>query len=166
MAIPTHAMWVTEVLALLLLCLVTQNIRYRRILPLTFGFLFASLYIILLFVTVYIESFVEDKYSVIYWITNLFGFACMFVYLADILCICFSRVIQVAVISGVLSMVIAICDVLILPNAWFLNDVVAICVAGAIIKFIVIKKLKTATVPLFILWIFFLIRQFAVTFHI
>ena len=90
----------------------------------------------------------------------------MFVYLADILCICFSRMIQVAVAAGVLSFVIAICDVLILPNAWFLNDLMAICVAGAIIKFIVVKKLKTAAFPLLILWVFFLVRQFAITFHI
>ena len=54
MALPRHAMWVTELLALVLLCLLTQNIKYRRILPLTFGFAFALLYIILLFVTVYV----------------------------------------------------------------------------------------------------------------
>ena len=54
MALPKNAMWVTEVLAFVLLCLLTQNIKYRRILPLTFGFAFAIVYTVLLFVTVYI----------------------------------------------------------------------------------------------------------------
>jgi hypothetical protein len=52
------------------------------------------------------------------------------------------------------------------PNAWFLNDLIAIMLAGTFIKFVVIKKIKAAILPLTILWIFFIVRQFAIEFHI
>ena len=64
------------------------------------------------------------------------------------------------------SAALAVLDLIFFPNAWFLNDIVAICVAGAIIKFVVVKKLKTAALPLLFLWFFFVVRQFAITFHI
>ena len=57
-------------------------------------------------------------------------------------------------------------DLWLFPNAWFLNNIVAVCVAGAIIKFVVVKKLRYASLPLLFLWCFFVVRQFAITFHI
>jgi hypothetical protein len=37
---------------------------------------------------------------------------------------------------------------------------------GALIKFVVIKKLKAAVWPLLILWLFFVFRQFVIVFHL
>lgn len=55
-----------------------------------------------------------------------------------------------------------ILDILIVPNAWFMNDIIAILMTGTCIKFIVIKKIKAAVLPLALLWIFFIVRQFAI----
>jgi hypothetical protein len=53
-------------------------------------------------------------------------------------------------------------DMVILNDAWFINDLIAIFVAGTLIKFVVIKKMRTSIIPLGILWAFFIVRQFAV----
>jgi hypothetical protein len=53
-------------------------------------------------------------------------------------------------------------DMVILTDAWFINDLIAIFVAGTLIKFVVIKKMRTSIIPLGILWVFFIVRQFAV----
>ena len=51
-------------------------------------------------------------------------------------------------------------DVFILPDVWYINNLLGILVAGALIKFIVIKKLKSAIIPMLFLWFFFILRQF------
>ena len=55
-----------------------------------------------------------------------------------------------------------ILDMVILTDAWYINDLIAIFVAGTLIKFVVIKKMRTSIIPLGILWVFFIVRQFAV----
>lgn len=55
-----------------------------------------------------------------------------------------------------------ILDMVILTDAWYINDLIAIFVAGTLIKFVVIKKMRTSIIPLTILWVFFIVRQFAV----
>jgi len=54
----------------------------------------------------------------------------------------------------------------ILTDAWYINDLIAIFVAGTLIKFVVIKKMRTSIIPLAILWVFFIVRQFAVDLEI
>lgn len=41
-----------------------------------------------------------------------------------------------------------------------MNDIIAVFVAGCIVKFIVIRKIKTSILPLTILWLFSIARQF------
>jgi hypothetical protein len=53
-------------------------------------------------------------------------------------------------------------DMLIFTDAWFINDLIAILVAGTLIKFVVIKKMRTSIIPLTLLWVFFILRQFAI----
>ena len=53
-----------------------------------------------------------------------------------------------------------------IPDAWPVNDLIAIFVAGALTKFIVIKKIKGAILPLTFLWVFFIFRQFIIFFHL
>lgn len=59
-----------------------------------------------------------------------------------------------------------ILDMVIITDAWFINDLIAIFVAGTLIKFVVIKKMRTSIIPLAILWTFFIVRQFAVDLEI
>lgn len=56
-----------------------------------------------------------------------------------------------------------ICDYFVptLQDAWFINDIIAVMVAGAFIKFIIIRKMKTSIWALGLLWIFCIIREFA-----
>lgn len=54
----------------------------------------------------------------------------------------------------------------ILIDAWFVNDLIAIFVAGTMIKFVVIKKMRTSIIPMLILWSSFVLRQFAIDFQI
>jgi len=68
--------------------------------------------------------------------------------------------------SIIIASTIIFLDMVVFPNAWFLNDLIAIMLAGTFIKFVVIKKIKAAILPLTILWIFFIVRQFAIEFHI
>lgn len=53
----------------------------------------------------------------------------------------------------------------ILPDAWPVNNLIAVLVSGTAIKFIVIKKLRTAVPYLILLWFFFIFRQFAILLH-
>lgn len=41
-----------------------------------------------------------------------------------------------------------------LKDAWFLNNIIAIMVAGAFIKFVIIRKIKSALWALILMWIF------------
>lgn len=54
----------------------------------------------------------------------------------------------------------------IIVDAWFINDIIAILVAGTLIKFVVIKKMRASIIPLIIFWLFFVFRQFAIDFRI
>jgi hypothetical protein len=51
-------------------------------------------------------------------------------------------------------------DLFIFVDYWYINNIIAILISGCIIKFIVIRKLKTSILPLLILWIFSIVRQF------
>lgn len=46
-------------------------------------------------------------------------------------------------------------------DAWFLNDVIAVMVAGAFIKFVIIRKIKSAVWALALMWVFCVFREFA-----
>lgn len=92
--------------------------------------------------------------------------ACNMVYLVDISSICLNKTPAIVGTSLFLTILVGVLDLIVLPDAWPVNDLIGILVAGALIKFVVVKKLKTAVFPLLFLWIFFLFRQFIVIFHL
>jgi hypothetical protein len=96
----------------------------------------------------------------------VFTFVAMTGYLTDILSICIDNTTLIVTFAIIISIMITITDVIVLPDAWFINNLIAILVSGALIKFIVIKKLKSSILPLTFLWLFFILRQFAISFHI
>lgn len=51
-------------------------------------------------------------------------------------------------------------------DAWFLNDIIAVMIAGAVVKFVIIRKMKTAVWGLGLMWVFCLFREFAKQFHL
>lgn len=92
--------------------------------------------------------------------------ACNLLYYIDISSICLSKNAVIVGFSLVVTILIGILDVFILPDAWPVNNFIGIFVAGTLIKFVVIKKFKSAILPLLFLWIFFIFRQFIVVFHL
>ena len=91
-----------------------------------------------------------------------FSLGCSTIYFIDIFTICLSNTYLIIGLSIGLTLVLGVVDILIFPDAWIVNNIIAVLVAGALIKFIVIKKLKTALFPLGFLWIFFIFRQFII----
>ena len=69
-------------------------------------------------------------------------------------------------VSAVAAFLIIAIDVLILIDAWFVNNLIAVFVAGTMIKFVVVKKMRTSIFPMLLLWVFFVVRQFAIDFQI
>ena len=69
-------------------------------------------------------------------------------------------------VAAVVAFLIIALDVLILIDAWFVNNLIAIFVAGTMIKVVVVKKMRTSIFPMLLLWVFFVVRQFAIDFQI
>ena len=69
-------------------------------------------------------------------------------------------------VAAVVAFLIIALDVLILIDAWFVNNLIAIFVAGTMIKFVVVKKMRTSIFPMLLLWVFFVVCQFAIDFQI
>lgn len=93
----------------------------------------------------------------------MFCFVCLVMYSQDLLMwVCKQN--KIAFIfgflfsCGVLGLDFFLAEV---KDAWFLNDIISIMVAGAFIKFVIIKKLKTAVWGLALMWVFCLFREFA-----
>lgn len=84
-------------------------------------------------------------------------------YSQDLLMLCFSQN-RIAFVFGFLfSLAVMGLDFFYseLQDAWFLNDIIAIMVAGAFIKFVIIRKVKSAVWALGIMWVFCAFREFA-----
>jgi hypothetical protein len=69
-------------------------------------------------------------------------------------------------IGAVIAILIITIDMVMLIDAWFINNLIAIFVAGTMVKFVVIKKMRTSIFPMLLLWVFFVMRQFAIDFQI
>jgi hypothetical protein len=87
-------------------------------------------------------------------------------YFSDIASYCSDKPSIIYSTSTLAAVFVIALDMFILPQAWFVNDFIAIVVSGTLIKFVVIKKMRTSIIPLAIFWIFFVIRQFAIEFRI
>jgi len=104
--------------------------------------------------------------QITFWSIMVFSFACMVLYLADLLSIILEKVWLIWSLSSLCSLIVVAVDAFVLPDAWFVNDIIALLVVGALIKFVVIKKLKAAVIPIVFLWFLFIFRQFFVTFRL
>lgn len=91
-----------------------------------------------------------------------FSFLFIFLFFSDIVSCCSDKLTVIYGVAFLLCSFILTLDMVILDDAWFINDLIAIFVAGTLIKFVVIKKMRTSIIPLAILWAFFIVRQFAV----
>jgi hypothetical protein len=87
-------------------------------------------------------------------------------YFSDIASCCSDKPAIIYSASTLAAVFVIALDMFVLPEAWFINDFIAIIVSGTLIKFVVIKKMRTSIIPLVIFWIFFVIRQFAIDFRI
>lgn len=101
-----------------------------------------------------------------FWLTMAVALGCNMVYFVDISSVCLNKTTAIVGTSLFMTILVGALDLMILPDAWPVNNLIGILVAGALIKFVVVKKLKTAVFPLLFLWVFFLFRQFIVVFHL
>lgn len=155
-------MLLTQCLAFIALIALCSNIKYRRISPVRFGFVFAVLYPIFLFSIVYISTYFPDEDNISYYATMLFSLIFICLYFADCFSCCSDKpffIYSSAILAGVFLVLL---DMAILVDAWFINDIIAILVTGTLTKFIVVKKMRTSIFPLLIFWVFFVFRQFAI----
>lgn len=159
-------MIITQVVAFVALLALCQNIKYRRFTPFQFNFVFTVFYSVFLFSVVYFSTFFDDDNNATYYGVLIFSAVCLAFYFIDITSCCFHKPLTIIIISIILALLIIIVDLVIVPDVWFINDIIAFLVAGALIKFVVIKKMKNASLPMLFLWLFFILRQFAIDFHI
>jgi len=164
--LPKNSIAITQVISFILLILLTHNIKYRRFTPCPFNIIFALIYALFLFVTVYLQAYFDDSLEVTFWLVMLFALGCSALYFIDIFTIFLSNTVLIMGLSIFLTLTLGVIDIVVLPDAWPINNFIAVLVAGALIKFIVIKKLKTALIPLAFLWLFFVFRQFIIFLHL
>jgi hypothetical protein len=163
-----NAEWLTQLLAIIALLVLPQNIKYRRCVPFQFGFISTLIYSGFLFAAVYIQlMFSSDlNLQITFWSIMIFSFGCMILYLADLFSIYLEKIWLIWSLSILCSLMVIAVDAFVLPDAWFVNNIIALLVVGALIKFVVIKKLKAAVIPIVFLWFLFIFRQFFVIFRL
>ena len=164
--LPKKAIAVTQVLVFLLLLVITHNIKYRRFRPWPFNFLFAIIYAVFLFITVYIEAYIDDDLEITFWLVMAFALFCCGIYFVDILSIFLNHNNSIIGLSILLCLILGVLEIIVIPDSWPVNDLIAIFVAGGLTKFVVIKKLKNAVLPLGFLWLFFIFRQIIILIHV
>jgi hypothetical protein len=164
--LPFDAVILTQCLAFVALIVLCSNIKYRRISPVRFGYVFAILYPVFLFATVYISTYFEETTDYAYYGAMLFSLVFLCLYFADLLSYCSDKPPIIYSISAFIGLLIIVTDMYIFIDSWFMNDLIAIFVAGTMIKFVVIKKMRTSIIPMLLLWLFFVLRQFAIDFQL
>ncbi len=162
--LPYYALSLTQLLAIVLMLLLPQNVIYRKITPMEFNWLLALCYCALLFLSIYISVIWTSTQLSATVIFSLFCFMASWLFLNDIFNKFIEKYLITIALSFVLVFLIMLLDLLIVEDAWFLNDIIAFMVAGALIKFVVIKRLKASLLPLSTLWLCFAIRQFVIKF--
>jgi hypothetical protein len=51
-------------------------------------------------------------------------------------------------------------------DSWFLNDIIAIMISGAFIKFVIIRKMNSGVWAFAVMWFFCIFREFAKQLHV
>lgn len=163
---PFDAVILTQILAFITLFVLCSNIKYRRISPVRFGYIFAISYPVFLFATVYISTYFQETTEYTYYTAMVFSLVLIVLYFSDLLSLCSDKPVMIYSIALFLGALVIVVDMVIFTDAWFINNLIAILVAGAMVKFVVVKKMRTSIIPLLILWIFFVGRQFAIDFQL
>lgn len=164
--LPNGTIAITQVIGLALMLIIPWNVQYRKFLPFSYNILTSFLYIIVLFVALYLQIIFPTNNIVFEfqrYFVGMFSFLCLVIYSQDLLLwICQSNKISF-IIGFLFSTVVLGLDFFMpqLQDAWFLNNIIAIMVAGAFIKFVIIKKMRTAIWGLALMWIFCIFREFA-----
>lgn len=140
------------------------NIQYRKFLPFTYNILSCFLYICMLVVALYLQLIFGNN-NIVYqaqrYFIGVFSLACLVLYSQDLLMMIFCERNKVAFVIGILfSVTVIYLDYFLdqLKDAFFLNNIIAIMVAGAFIKFVIIRKMKSAIWALALMWVFCLFR--------
>lgn len=165
--LPVMAIIVTQLVGLICILLLPLNVRYRRFLPFSFNLLTSFLYLCVLVVALYLQMIFPTSDPVYYVqrvVVSLFSLGCLFLYAQDLLCFVLDEKRVIMGVAVVFSVGVILCDELVpvLEDSWFLNNMVAFMVAGAFIKFVIIRRLKTAIWALGLLWAFSWLRHFAI----
>ena len=82
--LPQSSLIITQILAYIVMLLLCHNIKYRKFIPKKFGFLMAALYSVFLFAIVYISTFVEEDFNIMYYVTMAVSLVAIIIYLIDI----------------------------------------------------------------------------------
>jgi hypothetical protein len=160
--LPQDAVIFTQILAFAALIGLCSNIKYRRIPPVRFGYVFAIFYPVFLFAIVYVSGYLDSTIDYAYYGSMLFSLVFVYIYFADILSCCSDKPLLIYSLAAVAGVAVVAVDMFVLVDAWFVNDFIAIFVTGTITKFVVIKKMRTSIIPLILFWLFFVFRQFAI----
>jgi hypothetical protein len=72
-----------------------------------------------------------------------FSFLFLLLFFTDLVSCCSDKTTVIYGTAFFLCCLIMTLDMVILADAWFINDLIAIFVAGTLIKFVVIKKMRT-----------------------
>lgn len=85
-------------------------------------------------------------------------------YTQDLLLYLFEDRKIVFVMAFIFGFGLIICDELVdaVEGSWMLNDIISILVAGTYIKFVIIRKIKTAIWALALMWAFCCFRQYLI----
>jgi hypothetical protein len=158
----------TQILALVLIFLLSHNVRYRRFTPFDFGFVFTLVYSSLLIVVIYVDDIVRlispssdiESLDIPKYLIGVVALILITIYAMDLLNIVMEEKIPIFIIAFILSFGLVFVDEFILEDFWYINDFVAVFVSGCIIKFVVVRKMKASIIPLGILWAFSIARQF------
>ena len=162
-------MLVTQIIGTLFILLMPLNVQYRKFLPFTYNFISVTLYILILFTGLYLHAVVQNSnlvYQIQKYSVGIFQLGLIIAYVQDLMLICVNSNCITFLIAMIFSLAVLGIDLFgpIIQDAWFLNDLISIMVAGAFIKFVIIRKLKTAVWALALMWLFCFMREFAIQF--
>ena len=77
-------MLITQIIAYIIMLILSHNIKYRRFIPKRFGFVMALIYSVFLFAVVYVSAFVDNDLNIVYYCTMVVALIGITVYLIDI----------------------------------------------------------------------------------
>lgn len=161
--LPVKTMLVTQLIGTILILVLPLNVQYRKFLPFTYNLVSVLIYTGVLFIGLYLHVVLGNTdliYQIQKYSVGIFQFGLLLMYSQDLILICLTNNTVAFILATLFSGFVLGIDLFgpIIQDAWFLNDLISIMVAGAFIKFVIIRKLKTAIWALTVMWIFCFLR--------